>query len=349
MIIQTQMEIEALQAPLVLAEQMRANQALLSSLARRLRESPPYLAMTIARGSSDHAATFAKYVLETRAGIITTSAFPSVFTLYQKKLPLKNCLVIAISQSGASLDVAEMLSAARLQGAITVAFVNECDSTLANAAEYVVPLGAGPEKAVAATKTYLATLGALIQFTAILTEDDALQKKLLQLPEALSQASTMDWSQALVSLQTRNNALVVARGYGLPIAQEAALKMKETAKLHAEAFSGAELLHGPFALVEKNFPLLLFAQQDQTLPSMLEIATRMKALGATVLLALASHPEQHLTDVASILLPLPPALHPICDPLLIIQAFYKMIARLSLARGFNPDAPDNLSKVTMTW
>ena len=347
----SQMEKEALEAPQLIAKQLTNNQAVLEKLSARLQTTMPSLAMTIARGSSDHAATFAKYLLEARAGVITASAAPSVFTLYRKQLRVKNCLVIGISQSGASPDVAEMLTAARQHGAITVAFVNQTDSALASAAEYVVPLWAGSEKAVAATKTYLATLSALIQFIALFTRDAVLLKILSHLPAALEKAAKMDWSSAIEIYQHCSSTFVVGRGYGYPIAQEAALKFKETAKIHAEAFSGAELLHGPFALVEKNFPLFLFAQQDESLTGMLEISARMKKLGATVLLALPQKQQEKNTiqDAASIVLPLPTALHPVCDPLLIIQAFYVMMARLSLARGLNPDAPLNLTKVTQTW
>jgi glucosamine--fructose-6-phosphate aminotransferase (isomerizing) len=347
----TRMEQEAREAPHVLARQFQSNHAVLMELVTRLKKQPPLLAMTIARGSSDHAATFAKYLLEIRAGIITSSAAPSVFTLYQCTLPLKNCLVIAISQSGASPDVAEMMAAARKQGAITVAFVNKTDSTLATAAEYVVPLHAGPELAVAATKTYIATLGALLQFTALLTEDQELQQVLTQLPDAMHIATTMDWSQATTEFQKRDTTLVIGRGYGLPIAQESALKFKETARVHAEAFSGAELMHGPLTLIEKQFPLLVYAQHDASLISLLAMCKHMKSLGALVFLAVPRQ-QNNLNawqEAATALLPLPQTLHPLCDPLLAIQAFYLMMVQLTLARGFNPDTPFNLTKVTQTW
>lgn len=344
------MEKEAAEAPQVISKQFVENQQILEEIAARLRQQPPLFAMTIARGSSDHAATFAKYLLETRAGLVTASAAPSVSTLYKKRLNVKNSLVLGISQSGASPDVATMLTAAREAGAVTVAFVNQTDSALANAAEYTVPLWADREQAVAATKTYLATLSALIQFIGLLTQDSALLAVLAELPSSLEKAVRMDWSSAITHYQSCHNTLVIARGYGYPIAQEAALKFKETARIHAEAFSGAEILHGPFALVEKHFPLLLFGQQDESLSGILEIATRMKNLGAQVMLALPSSLSQSTTHAnASVTLPLPAALHPICDPLLSIQAFYVMMARLSLARGLNPDAPVNLTKVTQTW
>jgi glucosamine--fructose-6-phosphate aminotransferase (isomerizing) len=346
---QTQMEKEALQAPDVLRNQFAQNEKILTILAERLKNIKPPLAMTIARGSSDHAATFAKYLLETKLGIVTSSAAPSVLTLYRKNLQLKNCLVIGISQSGASPDVGEMLTTARQQGAITVAVVNQVESPLAQAAEFVVPLLAGPEKAVAATKTYLATLGTLIQLTAFLSNDEKLKEAMTQLPHALEQAAQMDWSAAVNEYQSRHNTYVIGRGYGFPVTQEAALKFKETARIHAEAFSAAEVLHGPFALVEKNFPILIMGQQDETLPGLLEMASRMKKLDADVLLALPGSQKLKLSETATIVLPQVEALHPICDPLLNIQAFYMMVAKLSVARGLNPDAPENLSKVTRTW
>lgn len=345
----TLMECEALETPHVLTEQFAQNHLILMRLRDHVRQANPMLAMTVARGSSDHAATFAKYLLETKINLPTASAAPSVFTLYGKQLPLKNCLVIAISQSGASPDIAEMLISARKTGAITVAIVNQVASPLALAAEYVIPLWAGEEKAVAATKTYIATLAALIHLTAILTDDKKLMTLLQQLPNQLEQASHCDWSCAIAAFQHRQNTLVIGRGYGYPVAQEAALKFKETSRLHAEALSGAELMHGPFALIEKNFPILVFAQHDETLQSLLEISQRMKSLGANVLFASPDNKKENFANFANVLLPLPPSIHPVCDPLLIIQAFYLMAARLSVARGENPDAPDNLSKVTLTW
>ncbi|EKD54705.1 MAG: glucosamine-fructose-6-phosphate aminotransferase [uncultured bacterium] len=344
----SQMEKEAREAPERISAQLKANQPVLQALSTRLREVKPLVAITIARGSSDHAATFAKYLLEIEAGIITTTAAPSVFTLYRKMLPVKNCLVLGISQSGESPDIVEMMISMRQAGAITVAFVNETGSQLANAAEYIVPLLAGKEKAVAATKTYLATLSALIQFVATFKEDQNLLHAIAKLPASLEDAAHMDWSLAIKGYQPAHNTLVIGRGFSFPAAQEAALKFKETAKIHAEAFSSAELLHGPFALIDKNFPLLFFAQQDESFAGTLSIAERVHEMGAKVMMA-SPQSENTWDETDFIRLPMPKSLHPICDPLLMVQAFYVMMARLSLARGLNPDAPSHLTKVTKTW
>lgn len=347
----TQMEREAGQFPEVLRRQLNENQRILTELTDRINLTEPKIVLTIARGSSDHAATFAKYLFESLAGMVTTSAAPSILTLYKKKLPLKNCLVLGISQSGASPDIIEMFMSAREENAITVALVNQLDSPLAKIAEYVIPLYAGEEKAVAATKSYLAALSALIHLVSLLTRDQILFSAIQRLPQFLEQALEMDWSEAISFYKGRRNSFVIGRGYSFPIAQEAALKFKETAKIHAEAFSGAEVLHGPFALIEKNFPVLIFAQQDESFAGICEIAKRMKKIGAEILLASpeAKNKIHEISDTAFHQLPLPKSLHPVCDPLIMIQAFYIMMARLSIERGLCPDMPANLTKVTQTW
>lgn len=342
------METEALETPAVLEKQFVENQSVLKKIIAKIREVNPTTAITIARGSSDHAATFAKYLLETRAGMITSSAAPSIYTLYEKKLPVKNCLVIGISQSGASPDIVNMMTSMREAGAITVAFVNEQHSPLANAAEFVVPLWAGQEKAVAATKSYIASLSALIHFVAMLSGDNELMQVLSRLPESLRHATEVNWSSAIEQYQNVQNTFVIGRSFSFPIAQEAALKFKETAKIHAEALSSAELLHGPFGLVDSHFPLLVFAQQDQAFSGIIDVVQRSLKLHARVMIATPMLDKLNLPE-GLIQLPMPKSLHPVCDPLLIIQAFYIMMARLSLARGLNPDAPLNLTKVTKTW
>jgi glucosamine--fructose-6-phosphate aminotransferase (isomerizing) len=193
-------------------------------------------------------------------------------------------------------------------------------------------------------------LGGLVQFTALMTQQQSLMAALQDLPAQLAKAATMDWTPAITAYQNQQSTFVVGRGFGLPIAQEAALKFKETARIHAEAFSGAEVMHGPFALVQQNFPLLLFGQQDVALPGILDLGKRLKQLSDNVFLAVPAHARNNslLQEAATVVLPMPASLHPLCDPLLVIQAFYKMVAQLAVSRGLNPDAPVNLSKVTKT-
>lgn len=346
----TLMEQEAHQTPTIIAKQWQENKNIFEKLAAHLKNNPPSFAMTIARGSSDNACTFGKYLLETRLGLATASAAPSTLTLYKSHLKLKNALVIAVSQSGKSPDICEMMASAKAENATTVALVNQLDSPLAKIADFVIPLWAGEEKAVAATKSYIASLSALIQLVTYVADDKALLKAAIQLPEYLEKSLQENWAGLITELQTVQDILVLGRGYGFPIAQEAALKFKETLSLHAEAFSTAEVLHGPFGLVKKDFPLLIFTQNDPSLLDILALSEKAKNLGARTLLALSRDHLNHanLHQSASMILPLPASLHPICDPLMAIQAFYPIAAGLAVSRGFNPDAPANLKKVTET-
>lgn len=341
----TQMEQEAKQAPYVIAAALKQNNDLFQEISQRLAREKLQFAVTIARGSSDHAALFAKYVIETQLKLITASFSPSIETIYHAKPNMKNSLTIAISQSGKSPDLCEAMQSAKQSSSITIAFVNQVNSPLAQIAEYVVPLWAGEEKAVAATKSYIASLTNMIHFVGTLTKDTKLLSSLQQLPERLHQSLDLDWSQAATTLEPPHNALIVGRGYGYPIACEAALKCKETAGIHAEAFSSAEILHGPFALIGKNYPVLIFTQNDATLKSTVELAQKCLNLGAKPMIALPSSIE---LPKDMIRLPTLEFSHPICDPVSSILCFYNMVATLAVKRGYNPDKPQHLNKVTET-
>lgn len=343
----TLMEQEARSSARVVSRQMLENDSVWSAVCHELRAERVTHAMTIARGSSDHAATYAKYLLETTLGIPTVSAAPSVLTLYKSPLRLENSVVIAISQSGQSPDIVECLKMANDAGAITIAIVNQVVSPLADVAKYVIPQWAGEEKSVAATKSYIASLTALVQFIAILKNDQVLCDALGELPERLKGAMNSDWTPAIDYLQEQSETLVVARGYGYPIAQEAALKFKETSSLHAESFSTAEVLHGPFALVKPDYPVMLMTQNDACYDSVLELSRQILSCGAKPLFVAPEDKAPSASD-CSLYLPLPQSLHPMLDPIMAIQAFYMMAAKLAVARGYNPDQPPNLQKVTET-
>jgi len=332
---------EGAQAPEIVRTQLEANAAQVARLAERLCRVPPRAVVTCARGSSDHAATFARYLIETRLGLLTSSAAPSVSSVYAAATDLGGTLMLTISQSGASPDLLAVVSRAREAGAFIVAVVNAERSPLAQLADELLPLHAGPERAVAATKSYIASLAAIVQLVAAWTGDQTLAAALAQAPQLLSRAWQLDWSAAMRRLTAANNLYVIGRGLGLGIAQEAALKFKETCGLHAEAVSAAELRHGPMALVRAGFQLLLFSQNDESRAGVLELATDLSVAGADVLLAGA-----HLARTTE--LPTIQGAHPVIEPLLFAQSFYRMANALALARGHDPDAPPNLSKVTET-
>lgn len=337
----TLMYREAHESADVVARQFAANDAAVSALAATLRATPPRFIVTCARGSSDHAAAYAKYVFETQLGIVTASASPSVTSVYAAEQQWQGALFIAISQSGKSPDLLRNAEAAQLAGAHVLALVNVEDSPLAQLADTVIPLHAGPERSVAATKSYIAALAAVLHLCARWKGDEALGAALTSLPDALRAGWNADWSSLSEGLVEAHNLFVVGRGFGLGIALEAALKFKETCGLHAEAFSAAEVKHGPMALVGPHFPVLCFAQDDDTLESTLAIAHEFRGRGAQVFVAAPGRKGEGM-------LPVSDGLPAICTPLLIIQSFYRCISELALRRGFNPDLPPHLNKVTET-
>ncbi|HEX6741592.1 MAG TPA: SIS domain-containing protein [Sphingomicrobium sp.] len=330
----TRMFAEAAESADVVARQLAANAAPIGGLAERLRAAPPRGVLTYARGSSDHAATFAKYVLETRLRVLTTSAAPSIASVYGEMPDVAGMLALAISQSGRSPDILAGLAAAKSAGALAVALVNDEDSPLAEMADVAIPLHAGSERSVAATKSYLAALSAILHLVAEWSEDRRLAESLQAAPELLRQAWRCDWSPLAERLTRSSSLFVVGRGPGFGIAQEAALKLKETCRIQAEAFSAAELRHGPMALVGPDFPLLLFRQDDETAAGIDELADELRARGVPLF-------------VAGRDLPAPPA-HPLVEPMLQIMALYRVANAVSLARGLDPDRPPHLSKVTET-
>jgi glutamine---fructose-6-phosphate transaminase (isomerizing) len=336
----TRMHIEAGQAAQAVRDQLFSNAEDMERLGERLRLLAPRAVVTCARGSSDHAATFAKYLIETRLGVLTSSAAPSVSSVYDTRPDLTNSVCLAISQSGASPDLLAAVSKAREAGAMIVALVNAKDSPLAQRADHVVPLCAGPETSVAATKSFIASLAAIIHLVACWAEDRELFEEIRKAPKHLERAWSLDWSAAVEHLKPASDLFVVGRGMGLGVAQEAALKLKETCGLHAEAVSAAELRHGPMALVRPGFPLLVFSQNDEARAGVEMLAVELVARKADVMIA--GSRCQGALHLAS-----EPA-HPVIEPMLIAQTFYRMANALSLARGLDPDRPPNLRKVTET-
>lgn len=342
---QTWMFREAAESCDAIARQYTRNIDVVRALGEQLRQSPPPFVVTCARGSSDHAATYAKYLFETQLGIVTASASPSVGSVYAARQSVRGALYLVISQSGKSPDLLRNAEAAREGGARVVALVNVEDSPLAQLAEVVLPLRAREERSVAATKSYLASLAAILQLAAYWKRDAALINALDALPDALREAWRMDWSPLIDGLADARNLFVLGRGLGLAAAQEAALKFKETCGLHAEAYSSAEVKHGPMALVGPGFPVLAFAQPDETEAGTLALAEEFRARGAPVWVAATRGDPSARPGEA---LPLQPAPHPVCAPLLTIQSFYRAINALALRRGRNPDMPPHLNKVTET-
>jgi len=332
---------EALQAPAAVARLLASDSHALQALAADLRQHPPAAVLTVARGSSDHAAHYLAYLAMVRLGRLVTSLPMSLVTLYPSKLDCAGLLSIAFSQSGQSPELVLPTQTFRQRGARTVAIVNDADSPLAQASKWLLPLHAGPERSVAATKSYIAQLVAGAQLVAHWQQDAPLLAALQQLPDTLAQATRCDWRAALALLQGAERLYVISRGLCMAVAMEAALKFKETCGIQAEAFSGAELRHGPMALVQPDFPLLILAPRGPAQAGLLALAQDMRQQGARVLLAAPA-------GTAGAELPLAAAGHEDLDPIAVVQSFYPMVEALARARGRDPDAPRHLSKVTRT-
>jgi glucosamine--fructose-6-phosphate aminotransferase (isomerizing) len=336
----TRMFQEAASASDAVRAQLRHDAAAIAAIGAQVRRLAPRTVITCARGSSDHAATFAKYLIETRAGVLTASAAPSVSSVYGVAQDLRGCLFIALSQSGRSPDLLASVAAAKAAGATILALCNSPDAPLVAAADLVIELRAGVETSVAATKSYLATLAGLLRLVAAWTQHAALTAALEALPAMMDLSWALDWSAALPLLEPADHLYVVGRGLGLGAAQEVALKCKETCGLHAEAFSSAELRHGPYALSGPGFPALLLAQRDGTQAGVETLGGDLAGRGVPVLIAGAN-------AAGATVLPTIEAL-PEVAPLLLVQSAYRLIAALSVRRGFDPDRPAHLRKVTET-
>ena len=328
---------ELREAPRALARQPRELAAPLAELAVRLRHRPPQLVMTCARGSSAHAATFAKHLIELHLGIPVAAAAPNIASVYHRRLRLENQLFLAISQSGCSDDLVECAAAARAAGALTAALVNVADSPLASVCEIVLPMSAGAELSVAATKSFVASLAAVSRVVASWAEDDRLRGALDRLPQQVAAAGELDWSAALDALAAASSLIALGRGPTLAIAREAALKLKEVANLHAEAFSGAEFLHGPVALVGARYPILVLMPSDAAAEPLRRLAADLGGKGAALMIA---GPGESLPVLASD--------HPATDAVCLVQSFYAMALRLAARLGVDPDQPRHLHKVTRT-
>jgi glucosamine--fructose-6-phosphate aminotransferase (isomerizing) len=332
---------EAREAPGAVARLLAADRDVYASLGAELRAAPPQSLLTIARGSSDHAAHYMAYLIMARLGRLVTSLPMSLITLYQSRLRCDGLVSFAFSQSGQSHDLVVPTRFFRDGGARTVAFVNDMASPLADAAQWTFDLHAGVETSVAATKSYIAQLVAGARVVAAWQGDSALQRALEGLPSTLQRAAEQHWQRAIDALAGADRLLVISRGLGLAVAMEAALKLKEVCGIQAEAFSGAELQHGPMALIDEGYPLLVFAPRGPAHAGLVTLAADMQRRGACVLLvAPAATPGNVLplveTDAEDL------------DPIAAIQSFYPMVQALARARGVDPDAPRHLAKVTLT-
>lgn len=329
------------EAPAAVQRQSELISAPLGELMRHLHRRAPNLVMTCSRGSSANAAVFAKHLIELYLGIPVAAAAPNIATIYRRELRLRGQLFLAISQSGRSDDLVEATRMAKTAGALTAAIVNDISSPIAAESDIVLPMAAGHESSIAATKTFVTTLSALLHLAAAWGNDEALTAALARLPERLSRAAELDWSAGLPLLSAAASMVVIGRGPTLAIAREAALKLKEGCDLHAEAFSGAEFRHGPIALVSPAYPVLILLPTDAAATGLQELTEILRGNGAAVLCPGCAKDGRAAMSVV-------PSDHPATDPVCLIQTFYRFLHELAAARGVDLARPRHLQKITRT-
>ena len=338
---QTHMRREVDEIPGVVATFLDKSGPVLDAAAAALRDRDPLMVATVARGSSDHASAYLKYAIELTLGLPVASIGPSIASIYGKDLRLPSAAAIAISQSGKSPDIVGMAQSARRSGATTIAITNTAGSPLAEASDFTINLQAGIEQSVAATKTFVTSVVAGLALIARWSGDTELSRAVSALPESLAKAVACDWSEMIPALDGHNALYVLGRGPGFAIANEAALKFKETCNIQAESYSAAEVMHGPVAIVTPGYPVLGLAARDAAEASVADMAHKLAGQGALAFLT------SDRTGAAKSL-PFAATGHSITDPLALIVSFYGFVEALSRHRGLNPDVPPALKKVTET-
>ncbi len=317
------------------------------ALAQAIRERGIQFAMISARGTSDNAALYTKYRLEIEAGIPVGSAAPSIFTLYQGQLNLSRALVLGISQSGKAQDVVEVVSAARASGALTAAVTNDPTSELAQVAEHVLLCHAGEERSVAATKTYTATLANIALMVDALVGRSRPGEDLEEAAQGMETVFSLEEEIEMLAERYRymTACMVLARGYNFCTAHEAALKMMETGYVIARAYSAADFLHGPIAVVDTGFPCFVYAPNGNAYATMLQLTAKLRERGAEIVVV-SCNPE--ILRLATRAVPLRWDINERISPLVYIVVGQLFAFHLSETRGYDPDRPRGLSKITIT-
>lgn len=341
------LEQEILEQPEVLDRLIEREKSTAETIARVIQRRGPRFAVLVARGSSDNAARYGQYLLGAVNGLPVALATPSLFTLYRHPPRLADALVVAVSQSGQSPDIVAVVEEGRRQGALTLAITNDPVSPLAQASELLIPLHAGAERSVAATKTYTASLFALGMLSAALAGDAKMFNALRTVPEVIRQvvSSASDVCRASERYRYMEACVVVSRGYNYATAYEIALKLKELTYTLAEPYSSADFQHGPVALVEKGFPVIAIVPEGAVTAEMEEFLIHLRKREAELVVISA---RKESLSLAQTPLPLPPGVPEWLSPMVAVVPGQLFALGLTRARGLNPDQPRGLQKVTRT-
>jgi glucosamine--fructose-6-phosphate aminotransferase (isomerizing) len=338
---------EIMEQPKVLRNSMKQNKETIEKIVARLKENDIRHVIIAARGTSDHAAVYAKYVIEIKLGIPVSLAAPSVFTLYNRRLDMRNSLVIGISQSGRAADALEVLKAAREQGAPTIAVTNFEDSPLALESEFHLFCASGLEKSVAATKTFASQIYLLAQLIAFWSGDEVFKKELAEVPDLIEKTfkSAEQIEKVVQRYRFMNECFVLARGINYSIALESALKIQETTYVRAKAYATSDFHHGPFAMIDENMPVIIYAPKGPSLGDIKEMIKKLKSAGADILIV-SNDPEMLAMGDSSITIPYVD--NDFITPFLNVAVGQMFACDLALLRGLNPDSPRGLTKITIT-
>jgi glucosamine--fructose-6-phosphate aminotransferase (isomerizing) len=338
---------EIQEQPEVLKRCFDYNKEMIKNVVKTLKGQNIYSVVIVARGTSDHAGIYGKYILECEVGIPVSLAAPSVTTIYKKKINFSNTLVIGLSQSGEAEDVLEVLKSANNSGAVTVSITNYPESPLAKEAKYHLFCNAGIEKSVAATKTCITEMYLLAQLVAEWSGDEEFKKELLAIPANLITLidKKEDITRKVERYRLMTECFVLARGINYPIAMEAALKIQETSYVRARAYASSDFHHGPFAMIEKDMPVIVYAPNGPSLKDTTEMIEKLKPTQAEIIVVSNNREVLELGDCS---FEIPDTSNDMISPFYNVVFAQLFACNLSLLKGLNPDAPRGLHKVTIT-
>ncbi|MEI6499657.1 MAG: SIS domain-containing protein [Armatimonadota bacterium] len=337
------------QQPEAIRQTLALEGAKINALAQEFRERKPRFVILAARGTSDNAGTYMRYIFGAVNGMVVAPAAPSLLTVYNSHMNIDNTVVVGISQSGKATDVIEVLERSRELGALTVALTNTENSPIVKAAEYSLLTHAQEEKAVAATKTYTTALAVLYQLAACWAEDAQMQESILSVPGVLEQ--TLEDLEAWIASRAERyryleNATILARGLNFATAKEIALKLEECCYVSAAPWSAADYMHGPIAALQPGAPVLMLAPQGASLGSMLEVGHAVKERkGEMVVFS----DDDDALSLATVPMKLPPLGQQYWSPIVIAVAGQLFAYYLAIHKGLDPDKPRGLTKVTLTY
>ena len=338
---------EIMEQPSALKRCFYANKETIGAISNILKSRNIENVVIAARGTSDHAGIYGKYIIECELGIPVSLAAPSIYTVYGKSLKLNNSLVIGVSQSGKAADVLEVIKNANACGAVTVSITNDSASPLALEANFHLYCNAGLEKSVAATKTCTTQMYLLAQLVAEWSRNQDIKDELLIMPDKLNEIFDRKDEIALKVERYRfmNECFVLARGINYPIAMEAALKIQETSYVRAKAYATSDFHHGPFAMIQKDMPVIVIAPEGPTLKDVEEMIFKLKASDAEVVVI---SNNKNMLEIGDCSFLIPETMNDIISPFYVVVTAQLFACNLSLTKGLNPDAPRGLNKVTIT-